>query len=370
MEKGKFGLVKVESSIVSAGNKLIKLQNSCLANYYAELRTWWNGLDEDWKRDLIYYLVDEDGLPQELAAQGKIFTKNRKNPEISTWEVIIDETGRILREPFDFELEKLTLIRHLDVSNGHRDLHPIGKLLNLESFSGRLNIELTSLKGIEDLTHLKVIDLPHSRIFDLEPLRNLIKVESLNFYDSDIKNLDPLSNLLELRSLRIGAAMFLTDLAALSNLYELLDLDCSSNSDIDRIIDFSPIGVLTNMEKLDCSVNYIETLQFLKDLKMLESLNLEESHFSVNSLVPLTNLKRLKRLRLSNTNVNNLLPLFDIHSLEYLWVDKTKIPDYQIKEFSMINPHCTVIIKDNTFFDGTCEFYKDGRLRHEIPRLE
>jgi hypothetical protein len=368
MENDKFGLIKVESSIVSAGNNLLKLQNSCLANYYADLRKWWNELNDDWKRELVYYFIDDEGLPQELAAQGKAFTKNRNNPENSDWEILIEVNGRITREPYDFELEKLTLIRHLEVSNGHIDLHPINKLLYLESLSGRLNRELTSLKGIEYLTRLKVIDLPHSRIFDLEPLRNLIEIESLNFYDSDIENLDPLTNLRELRSLRIGAALSLTNLSPLSNFNELVNLDCSSNSDIDRRIDFSPIGALTNLEKLDCSGNFIETLKFLKDLKMLESLSLGDSYFSDDTLVPLANLRRLKRLRLSHTNIHNLSPLIDMPSLKYLWVDKTKIPDYQIKEFSMISPACEVIVKDNTFFDGTCVFYKDGRIRHEILR--
>lgn len=370
MENEKFSLIKVESSIVSAGNQLLKLQSSCLTNYYAELRNWWNGLNNEWKSDLIYYFIDEEDVPQELKAQGKVFNKIRNNQGNSDWEVIVDEKGRILREPFDFELEMIALIRHLSISEGHEDLRPVSKLLNLKSISGNMNRGLRSISGIENLTHLKVIELPWSRIHDLEPLRDLIEIESLNFHDSDIENLDPLSNLHELRSLNIGAALYLTDLAALSNLYELADLDCSSNSDIDRRIDFSPIGTLVRLEKLNCRGNFIETLDFLQDLKMLESLNLEESYFSDNDLAPLPNLRKLKTLRLGNTNIKNLTPLIGLPSLKYLWVDKTKIPDYQVIEFSVANPNCTVIIKDDTFSDGTCVFYKDAILRHERLHLE
>lgn len=370
MENEKFGLIKVESSIVSAGNNLLKLQNSCLATYYSELRNWWNSLDDEWKSDLIYFVIDDEGLPHELASQGKKFTKNRHNPEISDWEILIEVNGRITREPYDFELEKIVQLRHLTISGTHENLQPISKLSNLESISGNMNRGLWSLSGIEGLTHLKVIELPRSRISDLTPLGNLIGIEGLNFYDSDIKSLDPLSSLRELRSLRIGAAMYLTDLAALSNLYELVDLDCSSISNIDRRIDFSPIAALTNLEKLDCSGNFIDTLEFLQDLKMLRSLSLEDSYFSDDTLAPLANLRRLKRLRLSHTNINNLSPLIELPSLKYLWVDKTKIPDYLIKKFSMANPFSTVIIKDNTLLDGTCEFYKDANLQHERLHLE
>ncbi len=370
MENDNFGLIKVESSIVSAGNQLLKLQSSCLANYYSELRIWWNGLNDEWKSDLIYYFIDDEDVPHELKAQGKIFNRNRSNPQNSDWEVIIDETGRITREPFDFELEKIALLRHLSISEGHDDLRPVCKLLNLESIGGNLNRGLRSLIGIETLTHLKAIELPYSRIRDLEPLRNVIEIECLNFHDSKIEKLNPLSHLQELRSLNIGKATHLSDLTALSDLYELVDLDCSSNSDIDRRIDFSPIGRLVKLEKLNCQGNFIETLDFLQDLKMLESLNLEESYFSDNSLAPLSDLRKLKTLRLSNTNVKNLTPLLGLPSLKYLWVDKTKIPDYKVKEFSMANPICTVIIKDDTFNDGTCVFYKDAKLRHERLYLE
>jgi len=365
MENEKHGLVKVESDIVAKGDRLLALTNKVLAPYYAEIRNWWNSLDGDWKLDFIPHWVDEEEIPHELLKQGKIFNRKRLSQDASEWEIILDEKGNLIREPWDFELERIILTRNLSISEGHQDLQPLKMLQNLRDLGGNMNRSLRELSGIEELTTLREIDLRWSRISDLEALRNLTKLEKLNFYDSDIKNLDPLYYLHELTDLNIGSAFGLTDLSPLSNLSNLFTLNCSSLSDTDNRIDFSPISKLPSLEKLRCEGNYIENLDFLKDLRMLEWLNLENTFFPNSDTTPLGNLKNLIRLRLSHTNVNDISPLVDLPTLEYLWVEKTQIPEIKIQAFSKTNPNCTIILEDKTFIDGTTVFYRDSMLRHE-----
>lgn len=117
-----------------------------------ELNNWWNKLNNWWKTTFKQY----------------IFKTFRNTAELKTNELTIEEIERVLK------------IETINLWGEAESLEPLRKLTDLKK-----------LVCMDD-------DL---KIHDLEPIQNLIKLETVNIVGTQIENLKPLANLKNLREL-------------------------------------------------------------------------------------------------------------------------------------------------------------------------
>jgi len=326
MGNNKSGLIKVESSIVSAGNQLLKIQKACLTSYHEKLREWWNDLDEDWKLELIELAHNGKVLPNELAVQGNMITKDLSELGFSESEVIVNERSNVQLELLDSALEKLTLARKIFLSRSHINLEPLALLEKLVQIKATYNHSLVSLKGIEDLVLLKAIIINSSPISNLEPLRKLLNLEYLNLGQTEVEDLEPILKLPRLMYLSIR--------------------DCP-------IKEIKQLSLLTNLVKLDCSVGQVRiTPFFMIDLDILSCLR---------------NLTHID-CRNSWSMIKNLEALAHLPNLEYINLSGCNIPETQIKNISGLIPQCKIVI--NKFESGEDLFYLNSDRRIEEIKLD
>lgn len=117
-------------------------------------------------------------------------------------------------------IPKLTGLKHLYLGPGKiRSLEPLANLVNLESLRASIN-EVEDLKPLEKLVHLDRVDLGRTHVRDLGPLANLVNLTELQLDDTQVSDLGPLAKLKKLEKLSIKHTN-VTDVSPLKNLEKL-----------------------------------------------------------------------------------------------------------------------------------------------------
>jgi len=176
------------------------------------------------------------------------------------------------------------------------------------------------LDGIEELTHVEVIDLhfnevqngmPLSRLRhlkelhmglnlcpDLTYLSNLGALEHLTLFDNDIEDVSPLKNLRRLHTLHIR---------------------------INQIEDLTPLANLVEMKEVSFSSNFISDIWPLASWTKLEILNMFKNDVSDISVVQ--NMPNLREVYLGNNPIYDLSPLFNHQQLIEVKFEGIPAPD-------------------------------------------
>ncbi len=144
-------------------------------------------------------------------------------------------------------------------------------------------------------------------------LQELFKLQEFNFSDYEIKNLDGLKNLTNLKTLDCSSNN-LTSLAGIENLFNLTDLNCSSNN----LTSLTGIDDLFNLTDLNCSSNNLTSLTGIDDL-----FNLTDLNCSFNLLTSLKGIEKLQYLESLSCNhnalsSNSLDVLVELESISYV----------------------------------------------------
>lgn len=169
--------------------------------------------------------------------------------------------------------------------------------------------EVNDLTGIENMVNLKTLTISSNNtespnaptaIKNLEPLKNLSKLELLRLSHNAISDLTPLRGL-NLKKLYLSHNM-IENIEPLSSLESLEDLDLAKNS----ISDYSAVLKLHN----------------------LKSLNIRNN--KVTSLEPIKDLENLKFLMANDNKITDISPLAKMTDLEYLYIDNNLISDFSI----------------------------------------
>ena len=175
-----------------------------------ELATWWDGLDEVWRKVFI-------------------------------------EQFEISNEPTTRELHALTASANVKVEGvSISTLAPLTVFFNLQELDVH-NVPVSDLSPVSQMVSLKRLKISQSPITDLEPLRSLENLEFLNMANTGIDDLRPLGDLRFLRGLNVSGTNT-GRLNGLDNLYELKELDISSTN----VRSLNPIMDLIGLEKLVC----------------------------------------------------------------------------------------------------------------------
>jgi Leucine-rich repeat (LRR) protein len=331
-------------------------------------RVWWNNLNPIWKFVLGKNVFVSDTI--ELS-NISFFTENK---------VVISLNPNRPASPSDTAMNYLITLP--DEKNLNSDLVVIADTLNFEAepihniLKGILkqqqidlsdNPEINSLSPLTELTELREINCSNTMVTDLFPIRNLNKLELLNFSETPvsdisslyysstlrelncgltlINDLSPISGLVNLEKLKCNG-LKITSLDFLTQMKNLKSLDCGST----RIYDLGPVAGLKEIESLDISGTGVINLNTVKELLNLMYLNCENT--TVSSLESLVDLQKLEVLRISNTGVTSLEELKEVKSLKRIYCDNTGIPKEEAIQFMRDHPECLVIFESEDLFLG------------------
>lgn len=158
---------------------------------------------------------------------------------------------------------KKILKKALDI-NHNPDINELKEILKIESVDCE-NTSIISLEPLQYLTKLRKLNCSRTEIISLEKIRNLTLIDELNCSGTKIKNIEPISKFSNLWILKC----FNTPIINLQGMEELYSLEYFYCSDT-MIEDVEPLRNLTKLKLVDCSNTRLKTdepLRHLKDYK-------------------------------------------------------------------------------------------------------
>ena len=177
------------------------------------------------------------------------------------------------------------------------DLTPLSNLTSLQKLKAANN-QITDIRPLAGIIHLKTLVLGGNQIRDITPLANLTTLRHLELWSNDVENIEPLAGIIHLRRLYLGANR-IEDITPLTNLTDLSRLGISYN----QVTDITPLIGLKNLVRLWIAGNPIHDYNPLAQLQEVElDIKIDFSkldQFNLIVEVPDPNLRQLIRDTLS-----------------------------------------------------------------------
>jgi hypothetical protein len=277
----------------------------------AELTSWWNSLDDNWKK-------------------------------------IFSSAIGLKSEPTTENLHQITLIRKIDVKDDSliKGLEPLTALINLDELNIS-NTPVVDLGPLKKSAHLRTLDISGTAVASLEPVRNLRQLEKLYLEGTEITDLEPLEQAENLGLLNIEHTGInsLDPLAGVKDL-EIIWADQSGLTPevVNRFMDGNPgceIIYMTDMLESwwagvppEWKAIFLDALELtdppgregLHQVMNLEELTIE-NNLDISDLEPLKMLSRLRMLQISETRISGLAPLKGASRLEKLICRKSPLSE-------------------------------------------
>jgi Leucine-rich repeat (LRR) protein len=165
---------------------------------------------------------------------------------------------------------------------------------------------------------LRKLDLPQTKVADVEPLKGLTQLQSLNLSETQVANVEPLKGLTALQMLDISRTP-VANVEPLKGLAAPRTLDLSYT----RVEDVEPLMGLTTLLTLRLSNTQVANAQPLSGLTALETLDL--SYTKVPDIEPLKGLTALHWLDLSGAQIASVEPLKGCTAIEWLGFSRTRV---------------------------------------------
>ena len=266
-----------------------------------ELTYWWAGLTEGWRTILGLEIEIKEGLRLNEIQAFSDSTYMVDGQEIMDSVAII----KYVREAADREV--------LDLSNSHivPDLRPLSQLKKLQT-----------------------LDISHSSITDIFPIRNITSLTYLNCSNTVIDDLSPLKYSKSLKTLILNSTP-VTSIVVIENFDNLEALHIQQT-----VIDSLPsMDRLSSLKELNCSSTNLRSLDSLVFLTSLQSINL--SNTSVDDLGPISSLDSLQKIDLSHTRISEIGKLAELPLLQSIDVSHTPVADIamltELESLKLIN---------------------------------
>lgn len=256
-------------------------------------------------------------------------------------------------------IEQLSELRWLDLSRnpllGIAELGSNTKLIRL-SLAHTAVSTLTGLAGLPDLEDL---DLSGSNVVSVDAVAGLPALRSLDLGQCIVKQLDPLARLTKLESLTLGSPP-VTIGRIMTAIPEPIDLDLTPIQQLHslrqlrlwrlRIDSLQRLTELVRVEELLIEYGQIsDGLRALPSLPRLEVLSL--SYCEIGDLAPLAQLPRLQVLQLAGKNYGDFSALAGCESLESLSLRDIELADYQIETLLRQLPRLTQLRVGNRLIE-------------------
>ncbi|MFC1785600.1 leucine-rich repeat domain-containing protein [Candidatus Neomarinimicrobiota bacterium] len=264
----------------------------------------------------IKYLVENTGIG---LGDDKIYIEGNPLNDESILDYKPQLQSRGVKFYSDAELSTSGAINFMDnnfetVIREHLDI-PVGDILSsdlaeITNISAR-DRNISNIYGIEFCINLDTLNLGMNQISDLIPLYYIRTLTRLILDNNTIEDIEPLRELGRLNFLDLNYNNP-SQISALSNLQNLTSLFL----DYTYINDISPISSLINLNYLTLNGNPIDDFESLSGMDSLNGLELMDlNQFNISNIKDLIN---LQVLYLSNTPVLNLVPITNITSLQAL----------------------------------------------------
>lgn len=270
------------------------------SNEEQELVAWWNNLDNGWR---TFFSAD-------IKVSDTVWLKD---------VVILHNDYFVEENIYSAYGDTISILDTIRVNlNRSRMLPEVRRILRREEINISNVAGIYDLKPLDAFTGLKHLNISGARIPDLEPIRNLSKLESLLAGKSLISSLEPVRYIPNMRELDISGTL-VADLSPLADFEALEVLDLTDS----RVRELSALNKLLKLREL-----YLEGLQIsnIDPVRVLASLEvLELSGMPVDSITAIKGLGKLKRLALDRTQVKNIDDAAGLLQLEFIFLDNTEV---------------------------------------------
>jgi GTPase SAR1 family protein len=128
---------------------------------------------------------------------------------------------------------------------------------------------VANLNPLKDLNKLQILDISFTQVYDLDALEECVNLRKLSLSGTAVNDLMPLKNLTKLHTLY-------ADGTAIDDLGSLRELKCLRELFINetKIDDLSPLNDLRQLQVLDLQYTAVVDMNPLKELENLQTLNL------------------------------------------------------------------------------------------------
>ncbi|MCF6241490.1 MAG: leucine-rich repeat domain-containing protein [Bacteroidales bacterium] len=204
----------------------------------------------------------------------------------------------------------------------------------------KLDISGRSIEDISPLSKfsaLKKLNISHTNVVDLYPLRNLNKMEELDLSATKVKNINALQYMSSLSRLIIDSTL-LEDISVLENMDSLKTLSMQYT----KVDSLAPLEYLENIETLKLSGMPITNLKTFAGYTKVKVFVFDNT--KVHSLSGIEKMKLLERISFSNTAVTDISLLKNFKNLKIIHFDNTKVSS--LESLETLNP--STVYCDNT----------------------
>ncbi|KAL1111085.1 hypothetical protein V6Z11_D02G033500 [Gossypium hirsutum] len=286
---------------------------------------------------------------------------------------ILDLSENYLNDSILLSLSELSSLRYLDLSYNRfeRSSHPRGfqwlsRLIKLET----LDLSGNSLKNsillhMRNLSSLKTLSLRRNQLGGkLLHIQELNHLANLKYLDLSWNRIESISNkdgtqwrLTNLEELDLSGNLFRNNTISFPQGLSSLKSLTLYNNHLQGSLDTIGLSNLTNLKKLDLSVNLIESFQSFKDggrkleLTHLEELNLDGNHFNTSVFASLNKLSNLKSLSIRFNQLKGSIDMKDLEAfinLRKLDMSYNELKDLVIHQDSNVSSNLEEIYLDNS----------------------
>jgi len=180
--------------------------------------------------------------------------------------------------------------------------------------------QVSDLAGIEYLTNLRELAVEGSTIESLEPIRQLVRLRSLNLTSCRLTDISPLAGLTALEDLVLDGNR-IEDIGALAGMVNLTRLLLTSNV----IVDVTPLEDLVLLTELHLASNEIDRVEALAGLTKLEYLFMATN--GIRDITPLAGLTALRELDIGSNLLREIDALREMSSLRWLSFSYNSVED-------------------------------------------
>lgn len=230
----------------------------------------------------------------------------------------------------------LTTLGDLDIIymvNGPGDLTPLKKFTNLKvlilndcGINNAIPIkrQLLDLEPLRNLKKLQVLHCSSNALRSIKAIKDLIQLKELRLDNSSVRDLSPLGNLVNLESLTIGSqvetAPTISQLVGLKALYLK---GCKQIPDLSKLESLRKLSIEENELSIIDGSYRIKSIEFFKELTNLEYLDLDNTSYKGN-LSLLDSFQSLKAIMLPPVSIAAMQEFKKQHSTciiidEYLY---------------------------------------------------
>lgn len=217
-------------------------------------------------------------------------------------------------------------VENLTISDNENlnDISATGKMKNLKKLEIANSpgiLDFSVIAGAEKLEALKISD---SGLFNIDFLKELPLLTSLELKAKGIRNPEPLKKIKNLKSFSFTGSDIFSDLKIIKELKGLEELRLNEC----QVTDISGISVLENLKIVDLSFNSIENTEPLGNLTEIEELNLS-SNTEIKDISSLGKLTELRVLHLEGCAVEDISVAENFKKLEELYINNNKVKSFQ-----------------------------------------